>query len=377
MTLLLASGLGPKTGTPVSGAKFAPIESLRGVAALGVLVHHVALFPPPHFIGPNWANTLADALSYGVSLFFVISAFTLMHSWHSRRSETSSLIPFYLRRLFRIAPLYFVWLAGRLVVDFSAGTIHSNEEIALSASFLFNFFPGHETGIVWNSWTIGLEVFFYLVFPLLAAFTTSFTRAICLLGASLAAWLLLKTGLAHLQSVDPIYGSFYRFSIFRHLPAFMMGIVTYHFYERYAHRLQNPAKWGSVFLLIAACLESSIFVIDHGKYPDCALIVLTLACASLLIGLLFFPIRMLVNRALGFCGQCSYSIYLNHAAVIFLLIPWYQRFYDAGGYRFYKFVACCAATTLIALALSWLTYRMIEIPGIELGRRIIARTKTS
>ena len=47
------------------------------------------------------------------------------------------------------------------------GVWHSPWEWAKSVLFIFNFIPGSETGIVWASWTIGVEMVFYAIFPLL------------------------------------------------------------------------------------------------------------------------------------------------------------------------------------------------------------------
>jgi peptidoglycan/LPS O-acetylase OafA/YrhL len=54
---------------------------------------------------PIGVRALADQGARGVQLFFVASAMTLCMSWHSRNDGA---LPFYIRRFFRIAPMYYL-----------------------------------------------------------------------------------------------------------------------------------------------------------------------------------------------------------------------------------------------------------------------------
>ena len=74
---------------------------------------------------------------------------------------------FYIRRFFRIGPLfYFMILAyvvrGHTIYSVSYSPVHVIE----NALYLFNFVPDRQSGIVWASWTIGVEMIFYLIFPI-------------------------------------------------------------------------------------------------------------------------------------------------------------------------------------------------------------------
>jgi len=358
-----------------SQTKFSAIESLRGWAALGVLVHHVAFFPPPHYIGPRFANTIAEAGTQGVSLFFAISAFTLTKSFNSRNKEPSPLLAFYLRRLFRIAPLFFAWLVARLIADFSRGQVHGPAEIVLNASFVFNFFPSFETGIVWTSWTIGLEVAFYAFFPFIAKRVTSISRAAAFLILSLAGWMLFRITYFQFHPTETTESLFYKFSFFRHLHAFALGMICYYIYEQHKDRLRSSRVWGSILLFGIIIVGESALVFGNELDHDIILLIQSLTCSGILLGLLAAPNRFFVNRLSGLFGQCSYSIYLNHTAFIFALIPFYNNYYTAGGYHFYKFAICCILTTLAVLAFSWTTYRVIEEPAIQAGRNLIARAR--
>jgi exopolysaccharide production protein ExoZ len=79
------------------------IDALRGYAILGVIAVHATVAAP----GLEWPLRLvAEQGARGVQLFFLVSALTLMLSW---RERGDGLMPFYIRRIFRIGPMF--WLA--------------------------------------------------------------------------------------------------------------------------------------------------------------------------------------------------------------------------------------------------------------------------
>src|SRR5690242_17519709 len=83
------------------------IDALRGIAAAGVVAAHAWwIFPN----APWRLNYVAGLGAHGVQLFFMLSAVTLATSWHTRTGvETNPIAAFYVRRLFRIAPMF--WIA--------------------------------------------------------------------------------------------------------------------------------------------------------------------------------------------------------------------------------------------------------------------------
>src|SRR5262245_32766165 len=89
-----ASMFSEKTSTM---PRYAYIDALRGYAILGVISVHTS-GAVPHLGGR--LRDLATSGQYGVHLFFVVSALTLVMSWHARSDGTYR---FYIRRLFRIA----------------------------------------------------------------------------------------------------------------------------------------------------------------------------------------------------------------------------------------------------------------------------------
>jgi peptidoglycan/LPS O-acetylase OafA/YrhL len=90
-------------GTP--GERLAYLDALRGYAILMVIAVHATQYAQS-LPQPVLAVTAQGAR--GVQLFFVISALALMISWHKRNDGA---VPFYLRRFFRIAPMFWLGIA--------------------------------------------------------------------------------------------------------------------------------------------------------------------------------------------------------------------------------------------------------------------------
>jgi len=116
----------------------------------------------------------------GVQLFFVASAVTLLMSWHQRND---GYVPFVIRRLFRIVPLF--WLAIPVYLLFAglgpgyyvppAGW--SGFDIFRQVFFVDSFMPSIGS-IVPGGWTVNTEMLFYAIFPILICFVKSLRIAI-------------------------------------------------------------------------------------------------------------------------------------------------------------------------------------------------------
>lgn len=85
------------------------------------------------------------------------------------------------------------------------------------------------------------------------------------------------------------------------------------------------------------------------------------------------PGYLIANRFFEFLGERSFSIYLLHPIIIVLTKPTLVSIYAAlspylGASAFF---VCAALVTGVILAVAECTYRLVEVPGIQLGRRLI------
>ena len=347
------------------------IDALRGIAALYVIVFHVVKVPEPDLAVPRLLSAVLENGGSGVTLFFVLSAFTLCYTLDQRAGERLRVTKFYIRRVLRIAPLYFVWLAV-MTRNFSPADWAAQRGLVLACvSFTYNLKPEWREGIVWASWTLGVEMLFYLLFPLIFRFVRSVRSSLAFLaitGALAAAHQAIAT-----RSSDPVArdAHFIRMSLAHQMPIFAVGICVYFCFRAIRERPNVPARLGVG--LIAAGLGSffAFCLIGSTTLPIPIFYLISLSYAALTLGLLLTPVHALANRGAVFFGVISYSMYLNHPRVVGKLEPAFHAL-EAKGWPSAVSFALCALAALVPITLiSCVTYVTIEQPFIRLGSRLI------
>ena len=138
------------------------VDALRGLAILGVVSVHTSQF---FTTGSETGNNLISSGRFGVQLFFLLSAFSLALSWTRSDKKQNKIKFFYLKRIQKIVPLFFISALYYFFV--SDSTSLSLQYFILLISFAFIFMPEMIVNIIPGSWSIGIEFLFYLIFPLL------------------------------------------------------------------------------------------------------------------------------------------------------------------------------------------------------------------
>lgn len=144
------------------------VDSLRAVAALSVLGFHAA-FVLGGLGGGGLGPWLAE-LDVGVVLFFAISGFLLYRPFVAARIEGApapSLRDYARRRVLRIVPAYWVALTVIALAVRRAG-VFTAEGVPTYYGFAQSLRPETITGGIAQAWTLGVELSFYALLPLLA-----------------------------------------------------------------------------------------------------------------------------------------------------------------------------------------------------------------
>ena len=116
------------------------IDAVRGYAILGVIMIHVLTVVQPENI---YLQLLANKGKYGVQLFFIASAFTLFLSQERRREVEKK--NFFIRRFFRIAPMYYIGIVLYLFVfkevsnSYNGNLKYCGESVVSVFNILSNF----------------------------------------------------------------------------------------------------------------------------------------------------------------------------------------------------------------------------------------------
>jgi peptidoglycan/LPS O-acetylase OafA/YrhL len=367
------------------------IAALRGFAALYVFLFHLVYYPGLPL--PVWTGNFIRAGGTGVTLFFIISAFTLSLSMRGQAGKPGSTVRFYIRRFFRIAPLFYAWLAVTWVIGMLQGDwTYSWKDVLLNIFFGFNFVPGKDDGIVWISWTLGVEMAFYVIFPLLQRVFNDLPKATGLFALTV----LMDMGFKYLTTtIFQIGGDFYVHSLFHHLPVFALGIVTFFIYEKYIEHRALSRAWGyglmaaSVLAYLTWSSQIYLPLLDEAAQEELRVALKVahihyygnvwqgLAYSALVLGLAISPLKLLVNRVTEFFGEISYSLYLNHPRVILAFSLVYQALYAAQIPATLQFGLSVVVAVIPLILLSALTYRFIEAPGIRVGQKLASGVRST
>ena len=361
----------------VQSRKLDFIDSLRGIAALSIIIFHLVYIPQPSLPVPSVFIPLIEKGGYGVTLFFVISAFTLCLSIDNRKDESNKTIKFYLRRFFRIAPLFYFMLIVHLLNNYlSYNHLFSRKEILLNISFLYNFYPLGAESIVWAGWTIGVEMIFYLLLPLVFVKVRNFQTSVVFILISLLISHIYRYAIELSLTLDKkVVDKYLYISFINQLPVFAIGITCYFVYRYIYPKIKVNNKFLSVlWLLVFAMLFLSgvgqIGFLNKSYY----LYYVAISFSALIIALAINSSKLIVNRITRFYGKISYSTYLVHPLIIYMLLPLWRKIYSQDLVPVYIKLSLCSLITIVVVTLiSLFTYYFIEEPGIKLGKYLISK----
>lgn len=365
------------------------IHALRVVAAFTVFLLHV-LNLTANFVEP--VTRISGALDFGVPLFFAVSAFSLMYSTRPYQGTPRWVSRFYLKRFFRIAPLFYFMLVTETIMlsTISLGGFFPQKDwpdafsIFLNVFFLFGLVPGYTPSMVLVGWSVGAEMLFYAMFPILLVYVRGIWPAL--------AFVIFAQVIGEIARpiLDPLahYAFMVTLSdehIIPNLRYFAFGILAFHVFDRLSGtRLAAPdagvaiaAAFHATCALLAGALialvvlyKSQLEATWHLEMP-----VWGALFAVLCVWFTVRPIRFFAWEPIQYLGERSYSLYLVHFPGLLLLAPFtgwaFNVLHPAMGD--WALAVAVVATYLPIVLVSAITYRFIERPGMELGKRMTRR----
>lgn len=357
-------------------AAIPPLTSLRFFAAMLVVVFH---YEPDKFAAlPGFFQSWLETGYEAVTFFFVLSGFILAHVYADTDfSRRGSLRAFMFARIGRLAPAYYVALLIALpfylTEALGEGDLPIDElalHIALVLTALQAWWP--DAAVVWNppAWSMSVEWFFYLVFPLALASTRRLPATLLLPGSLI---LVAVVAAFRLWALDPVAGeepdpwsNLAAFFPLMHLPQFLFGVALGRVYAQGPK--PPPALAAGMFA--AGLLGLMILFINLDELPGHirSNAVLVIFFGMLIYGAAtggHFAYRALAPVPLVFLGNASYSIYALHEPIAM----WWEKYAPAVlGANRPIWIDFPLYTGLVIL-LAALCYRFVETP---LRRRIRA-----
>lgn len=356
---------------PSNIKKYDFIDALRGWAILGVILVHSSRAVAPTNATLQWGMNEG---ARGVQLFYVVSALTLCMSWMARSAyETSPVRNFYIRRFFRIAPLFYIFILIYLLLNGLDPAYWSPNGIKwwfvpMTAVFLHGFHPETVNSVVPGGWTIAVEMSFYLFFPALLLYIRSLKSCLIFFMISLMVYglngLIVPHLFAYPENQQYLVQNFVTFNFLGQLPVFIGGIGCYLILGKSYPRKQIAIVGGSIFIVFLLLFCYPIAGLPHHLIAGGLFSVFALLLAH-------WPARLLVNRITTTIGKLSFGMYLTH----FVILTYFSRLgfsaiFQKSNLASVLYFIC---VVLAAAVVSSLFHKYIENPGIALGKRLIEK----
>ena len=342
---------------------FKGLDSLRAIAALVVVIGHIEQLKSINKIPLLFEKsffTIPDA-HIGVILFFVISGFLITYLLIKEREKNGKILfgAFYMRRILRIWPLYYLIL----IISFLLFRVdYKMSSIILS----FSIFPNIalSLGSVWPTspqiWSIGVEEQFYLFWPILLSL------------------------IPEKKMVTYLIGFFVVFSILPHALSYICvrnfrNVEVINFINSFAYSTKfNCMALGAVLGFMYA-KDYEVLKYLKGKFIAYSSFVLSFLFwfsgvhfqkftdefYTLLFGIMILNITTnselklnMESKIFNFLGRISYGIYMYHWIIILLVLKYmpYNSNCDLNQYNAMLYILVLSGTVLV----SWVSFNSFE-----------------
>ncbi|MET3535204.1 peptidoglycan/LPS O-acetylase OafA/YrhL [Chryseobacterium limigenitum] len=323
-----------------------------------ILVHASQLFS----FNTVFENELFAYGKMGVQLFFIASAYTLCLSSHYREKEEKHILKFYIRRYFRIFPIYYLGIIIYFSLNyfFKTTEYYTVKNIFSNIFFIHGLVPSANNTIVPGGWSIGVEMLFYLFFPFLFDFLSSGKSILKGIGIILISQIVLF----YFQRKPNFDISFYNFNILNQISVFIIGILFF-LNKKYFANLKLLSIIVFILLTILAIYISANN--NDYKYKGFRYAFRIIPMISALSFCFLFIVvensRFINNAVLQKIGINSYSIYIIHFVPAFYFLP------KMNGY--FNFILAYLFIIGVSYFVSILLNKYIEKPFVKFGSKLI------
>ncbi|WP_133136464.1 acyltransferase family protein [Legionella rowbothamii] len=372
--------------------RFVVLDSFRGLCALSVVLFHLHVpYSATEF------NFFRNSHLF-VEFFFVLSGFVLFHTYRNTLANYHDFNPFIFKRIFRLYPLHFFmlaifilfecgkWFAEMKGLNFNGSAFSGRnalKEIVPNLLLLQSWFNSADP-LSFNgpSWSISAELYVYMFFA-----------AILILNRKLSLYLFaIISGCAFFSLAMGL--DVLNHNILRVFSCFFAGILAYSIYQK----TLTVSLSKQVMTVLEGLSLFMIFMILNWNIKHQGVIASIWFCIVIIIfskeGGFF---SSLLKRAFFIrLGKLSYSIYMIHFAMIFLVISFAIVFSKLSHYDFAPMLnepqtgeliryitthsvwgnnALVLAILIMIITLAHFSWKYIERPGMAWGERFLLRYK--
>jgi peptidoglycan/LPS O-acetylase OafA/YrhL len=357
---------------------FPGLNGLRALAALSVVVFHLTHDFAQFNLSPYLFGTLADGspkgfamAGFGVTIFFCLSGFLITYLLLAEKNKQEINIKnFYLRRILRIWPLYYLYLIIAVIIilyfglRFNGGVLLTYIFFASNVPFILENIPHTvETTLPFlrHYWSLGVEEQYYLFWPWVVKKIKNKLEVFVI--AFIVIFIALKC-FFHFFFLHTVVAAIFNVVRFDCMLIGSLAAIYYYnghqlFLKITGSKIAQAVAWFVVLLLLTNVFHIAS-VIDHE--------IVSVVTVVLIIGQITIKNR-LVNLDIKLCdflGKISYGMYVIHPLVIFFSAMLLKNISLPPAIKYtviYLFV------TGVTILLAWLSYQYFEKPFLKIKMR--------
>jgi peptidoglycan/LPS O-acetylase OafA/YrhL len=360
------------------------LDGMRGLAILLVMMVHIIPYNPVQidYPGEKYIASLASMGWAGVDIFFVLSGFLITSILLRTKNGDGYFKKFYVRRILRIFPLYYVTIT---IVFIVAPLFNSTLKTEVLANIPWYYLYIVNWGFAFNrltdslgiglTWSLAIEEQFYLVWPLVVYYLNSkklaFLSVILILSS-----LIIRVGLFSYNGNLFDYSEFFYHATFTRFDSLILGALIAVAFEsdrwkEILKRISAPVfliAIGLVGYLVYLRPDSPLW--DNPPMYTYGFTFLALGAGGLIVILTTStnsnPIRRLFRSSiLSFFGKYSYAIYIFHRLPIQLLEDSFKK-NQLTGFPFWLLFNVLAVVVPVIMAL--ISWNLLENPILNLKK---------
>lgn len=374
--------------------RYPVLHGMRVLAILSVIQYHVTwIFWGEQGIGLDEDFREASiSIFYGMDLFFVLSGFLigaiLLRSLDT--SGTQNLKRFYIRRIFRTFPSYYLVLTFLVLI--TPLTAQQSAHLIYEYVYLTNFMPlaRHEILMFWG-WSLALEEQFYLAVPLLMwlLFRLKTDRARMIALGVLIALPLVTRWVVYLRApvwTDyALYDALYFRTHTRYDPivaGILLAFAEIRYGERIAAFLRHPLHRGVLAIFAMSCWWIAS---NHELFGEENAQVVRIFAWGTLTSLMYLALvplmlhgdgvihRFLSRPIFHKLATVGYGVYLVHIPLIDrIAVPLAQRLEDDGASMLWVWPAMFGLVSLLSFLIGYLLHVLVEKPSLWVRDKLAA-----
>ncbi len=374
----IAEGAVERAETRTSARFYHPeLDIVRFFAFLMVFVHHAIPHEPAFWTKFGIVEPLARVIggigsmgAFGVDVFFALSAYLITELLLREKQQCGEVDvrAFYVRRILRIWPLYFVFLAFAAALHWIIPGQHIGWRAGLAFTFLAGnwwiVFQGFPSSIIFPLWSISIEEQFYLTWP-------AVVRRISIRGMSAFA-----VGMLAIATLTRIYLGAHHAgetqvwcNTLARLDPIALGILAAILLRGRTPNLQPLARVALVVGGLAGiALAANYWMVKFDPLAASSMVLGYPAAALGSVALLIAVLNghaMLRKSVLVYLGRISYGLYVFH--VLGLMISDYVVHDQTASLGRYVLRVSVALAATIGLAAA--SYRWLETPFLQIKQR--------